>query len=242
MQIWRLNNNKWRYYQRQWQNFVSYTNLHKIRSRQPRDLKLWGVIVYMEFHKIWDFQIPTTWNDFMMTSSLCFSESAHKTCQRQTTELKLCKLIVQSKFHKICKFENHVTRNDVIMMSLSKTMKNNGELRTSAKPYKLYTNRKVDESCPKMYFLLNLSHYVKSCGHFCQILASFLRYPLTKYGHITWPKKQISKIFYFLLILHLILGKVTKFLVEKLSTSEVIGLIALCWKLWIQIFSTEKTP
>ena len=24
-----------------------------------------------------------------------------------------------------------------------------------------------------MYFLLNLSHYVKRCGHFCQILAFF---------------------------------------------------------------------
>ena len=34
---------------------------------------------------------------------------------------------------------------------------------------------------------------------------------------------QISKIFYFVLILHLILGKVTKFPVEKLSTSEVIS-------------------
>ena len=31
------------------------------------------------------------------------------------------------------------------------------------------------------------------------------------------------KIFYFVLILHLILGKVTKFLVEKLSTSEAIN-------------------
>ena len=34
---------------------------------------------------------------------------------------------------------------------------------------------------------------------------------------------QISKNFYFVLILHLILGKVTKVLVEKLSTSEVIS-------------------
>ena len=34
---------------------------------------------------------------------------------------------------------------------------------------------------------------------------------------------QISKNFYFVLILHLILGKVTKFPMEKLSTSEVIS-------------------
>ena len=50
----------------------------------------------------------------------------------------------------------------------------------------------------------------------------FLRCPLTKYGHATWPKMQISKIFYFVLILRLILGKVTKFPVEKLPRSEVI--------------------
>ena len=49
----------------------------------------------------------------------------------------------------------------------------------------------------------------------------FLRCLFTKYGCVTWPKMQISKIFYFVLILYLILGKVTKFLVEKLSTSEV---------------------
>ena len=51
----------------------------------------------------------------------------------------------------------------------------------------------------------------------------FLRCPLSKHGHVTWPKKQISKKFYFFLILHLILGKAAKFLVEKLSTSEVIS-------------------
>ena len=51
---------------------VSYTYLHKIRSRQPRDLKLRGLLAYIQFHKIWDFQIPTRWNDVMMTSSLCF--------------------------------------------------------------------------------------------------------------------------------------------------------------------------
>ena len=51
----------------------------------------------------------------------------------------------------------------------------------------------------------------------------FLRCPLTKYGHVKLPKMQILKIFYFVLILHLILGKVTEFPVVKLSTSEVIG-------------------
>ena len=59
-------------------------------------------------------------------------------------------------------------------------------------------------------------------GIFVKFLA-FLWFPLTKYGHVTWPKKEISKMFYFVLILHLILGKFTKFLVEKLSTSEDIS-------------------
>ena len=51
----------------------------------------------------------------------------------------------------------------------------------------------------------------------------FLQCPLSKYGHVTWPKKQISKKNLFFLILHLILGKAAKFVVEKLSTSEVIS-------------------
>ena len=33
--------------------------------------------------------------------------------------------------------------------------------------------KRIDESYLKMYFLLNLSYYVKSFGHFCQILAIF---------------------------------------------------------------------
>ena len=37
------------------------------------------------------------------------------------------------------------------------------------------------------------------------------------------PRSKFGKNFIFFLILHLILGKVTKFLVEKLSTSEVIS-------------------
>ena len=64
-----------------------------------------------------------------------------------------------------------------------------------------------------MYFLLNLSHYVKSYGHLCQILAYFTMPSLQ-----IWPCHVIQEA-----ILHLILGKVTKFLVEKLSTSEVIS-------------------
>ena len=51
----------------------------------------------------------------------------------------------------------------------------------------------------------------------------FLKCPLSKYGHVTWPKMQIWKNFYIFLILHLILGKAAKFLVDKLSTSEVIN-------------------
>ena len=106
----------------------------------------------------------------MMTSSLCFYESAYQTCQRQPKKLKLGKLIVHSKSHKICKFENHVTRNDVIMTSLPKQWKN-VNLRETKQI--IYHSKGIDESYPKMYFLLNLSHCVKSYGHLCQFLAFF---------------------------------------------------------------------
>ena len=80
------------------------------------------MIVCIRFYKISDFQIPTTWNDVIMTLSLCFSKFVYKTCQRELEAMKLCRLTVHLKFYKICKFESFVTKNDVIMMSLSKTM------------------------------------------------------------------------------------------------------------------------
>ena len=51
-------------------------------------------------------------------------------------------MIIHLKSHKICKFENHVTGND-IMMSLPKTLENNGKMRTTAEPNKMYIVRKV---------------------------------------------------------------------------------------------------
>ena len=73
-----------------------------------------------------------------------------------------------------------------------------------------------------MYFLLNLSHYVKSYGHLCQFLACFTMPALQIWPcHVT--QETNFKKFYFFLILHLIVENVTKFLVEKLSTSEVIS-------------------
>ena len=70
-----------------------------------------------------------------------------------------------------------------------------------------------------MYLLLNLSQYVKSYGHLCQILAFFtMPAPQIWSCHMT-QEANFTK-FYFFLILRLIVGKVTKFLVEKLSTSE----------------------
>ena len=74
----------------------------------------------------------------MMTSSLCFSLFVYKTCPRQPAALKLCSLIVYLKFYKICKFENHVTRNDITMISLSKTMEEKGNMRTTVEQAKIY--------------------------------------------------------------------------------------------------------
>ena len=62
-------------------------------------------------------------------------------------------------------FEDHVTRNDVIT-------KNNEKMRTSEKPVKLYSIRKVlTRAIQKCKFLSNLSNFVKSYGHLSEILA-----------------------------------------------------------------------
>ena len=55
-----------------------------------------------------------------------------------------------------------MARNDVIMTSLPKTMEN-ADFRETKQI--IYHSKGIDESYPKMYFLLNLSLYVKSYGH-----------------------------------------------------------------------------
>ena len=72
----------------------------------------------------------------------------------------------------------------------------------------------IDKSYPKIYFLLNLSHCIKSYGYLFQILALFT---------MSFDLRCKFRFYYFVLILCLLSGKVTKFLVEKLSTSEVIS-------------------
>ena len=70
-----------------------------------------------------------------------------------------------------------------------------------------------------MYFLLNLSHHVKSYGHFCQILAIFMM-PTHQIWSCHVTQDADFENFLFVLVLYFILGKVTKFVVAKLSTSE----------------------
>ena len=72
-----------------------------------------------------------------------------------------------------------------------------------------------------MYFLLNSIPYVKSCGHLCQILAFFMPAHQIWSCHMT-QEANFKKVYVFL-FLHLILRKVTKFLVGKPSTSKVIS-------------------
>ena len=133
----------------------------------------------------------------MMTSSLCLSESVYKTCQKQPTELKLGKLIVHSNFHKICKFENHATRNDVIMTSLPKTMEKTGNADLRETKQIIYHSKGIGESYPKTYLLLNLSHYVKSYGEFCQILAFFYDARSLNMVMSRDPRYKFRKIFTF---------------------------------------------
>ena len=89
-----------------------------------------------------------------------------------------------------------MTGNDVIMTSLPKTME---KIRTSAKLKILYIYhlKGIDESYPKMYCLLNLSHYVKSYGHLCQILASFMMpAPQIWPCHVTQEANLKKKLFF----------------------------------------------
>ena len=103
-------------------------------------------------------------------------------------------MIAHLKFHKICKFENHVTRNDVIMTSLPKQWKNAVIHETKQI---IYHSKGIDESYPKMYFLLNLSHYIKSYGHLCQILAFFKMPALQIWQcHVT-QEANFEKILFF---------------------------------------------
>ena len=69
------------------------------------------------------------------------------------------------------------------MTSLLKQWKNANLCKTKQI---IYHSKGIDESYPKMYLLLNLSHYVKSCGHGIYVkFWHFLRCPLPKYGHVT---------------------------------------------------------
>ena len=94
----------------------------------------------------------------------------------------------------MCKFENHVTRNDVIMTSLPKTMENADVLETKQI---IYYSKGIDESHPKMYILLNLSHYVKRYGHLSQILAFFAMPALQIWPcHVTQEANFEKKLFF----------------------------------------------
>ena len=106
------------------------------------------------------------------------------------------------------------------MTSLPKQWKN-ADLRETKQI--ICHSKGIDESYPITVLLLNLSHFVKSYGHLCQFLAFFTMPALQIWScHVTQEANLEKKIIFFL-ILHLILGKVTKFLMEKLSTSEVIS-------------------
>ena len=119
-------------------------------------------------------------------------------------------------FNKISKFESPTITNDFIMTLLPKTIAKFGPSRNQTNY--IYNSKGTDESYPKMYFLLNLNHYVKSYGHF---LSNFGLFYDARSCHVT-QKANFENFLFCPNSIH-ILGKVTKFLVKKLSTSEVIS-------------------
>ena len=96
-------------------------------------------------------------------------------------------------------------------------------MRTSAKPNKLYIIGKVLMRAIQNVLFIEFDSLCQKLWAFMSNFGIFYdaRSPNMAMSRDTESKfrKKIS----FSLILHLILGKVTKFLVEKLSTSEVIS-------------------
>ena len=62
---------------------------------------------------------------------------------------------------------------DVTMTSLLKQLENSDLCETRQI---IYHSKGNDESFPKMYFLLKLSHWIKSYGHLSKILANFSQF------------------------------------------------------------------
>ena len=86
----------------------------------------------------------------------------------------------------------------------------------------IYHSKSIDESYPKMYFLLNLNHCVKSYGHLCQFLAFFTMLALQIWScHVT-QEANFEKILFFSNSAFNI-RKSYKISNGKLSTSEVIS-------------------
>ena len=105
--------------------------------------------------------------------------------------------------YQMCQFGNPVIRNDVMT-------KNNGKIRTSAKPSKLYLVRKVlIRAIQKCTFLLNLNH------------------DLTMTTHQIWPSHVIQAAnfekFLFWSDFTLNFGKITKCVENKLKNKKVTG-------------------
>ena len=115
------------------------------------------------------------------------------------------------------------SRNEVIVFGNDVITKNNGnnkEMQTSAKPKKLYINRKV-----LMRAIQNCTFYEFEplCKNLWTFLSNFGIFYDAQSPNMIISRNPRSRyrFFLFFLILHLILGKFTKFIVGKLSTSEI---------------------
>ena len=101
--------------------------------------------------------------------------------------------------------------------------KNNDKIWTSSKPNKLYIIRKVLIRAIQNVLFIEFKPLCQALWAFLSNFGSFYdaRSPNMVMSHDR--RCKFLKFFNFVLILHLILGKVTKFLLEKLSSSEVIS-------------------
>ena len=95
----------------------------------------------MQFYKIWDFEIPTPWNDVIMEFInvfflICLENLSKTTYSIETLQTdSLFKVLSNMQISK-----NHGTRNNDV---ITKNNGNNRKIGTSAKPNKIYIVAKV---------------------------------------------------------------------------------------------------
>ena len=130
-------------------------------------------------------------------------------------------------FYKICKYESSAITNDVIITSLPKTVAKFGPPRKQTNYMSIVRHWR---ELSKNVLFIESESLCQKLWVFLSNFGFFLQCPLTKYGHVTWPKKRISTKFLFCPNSTFNIMKSHKISSELLFTSEVIS--QKPWLIW----------